>query len=218
MNKKIRSIIDFVKQAEKLKTELRHSWTSRPHRQESVAEHTWSTCLLVLTLFDELSMKVDQLRTLKMILVHDLAEVLIGDIPAFEISDRQAAKFENEKKAMREMVSGLSNQKLATEVVGLWEEFEAGQTPEAKLAKTCDKLDVLLQHLHTDIGTWDEGDFKLNPYYDEGRFNFDDFIRKFKDQVNWETMQALEEADLLDKVSSEHQQLWVRQKRLRLDF
>ena len=73
MNNKITGIIKFIKKAEKLKTELRHSWTSEVNRQESVAEHTWSSCLLAMILFDEISIKVNQLRVLKMIIVHDLA-------------------------------------------------------------------------------------------------------------------------------------------------
>jgi len=212
MSRKITGIVDFIRKAETLKTELRHSWTSNVNRQESVAEHTWSSCLLAMTLFDEISMKVDQLRVLKMIIIHDLAEAVVGDIPAFEVSKRQDDKPENEKRAMREIVSSLENKKFADEIIALWEEFEEGKTPEAMLAKACDKFDVLLQHLNTDIKTWDSGDYKQNPYDSEYRFDFDSFIRKFKDNVNFDTMKALEEAGLLDNVSDEHRKMWKKQK------
>ena len=212
MNKKIVGIIDFIKKAEKLKTVLRHSWTNDANRQESVAEHTWSSCLLAMTLFDEISNKVDQLRVLKMIIVHDIAEAVIGDIPAFEVSKRQDDKLENEKKAIREIVSSLDNKKLADETIALWEEFEERKTPEAMLAKACDRLDVLLQHLNTDIKTWDKGDYKQNPYDSEYRFNFDRFIRELKDKINFDTMREIEDAGLLDKVSEEHQEMWKKQK------
>ncbi len=212
MNDNIISIVNFIKKAEKLKTELRHSWTSDVSRQESVAEHTWSSCLLAMTLFSEISNKVDQLRVLKMIIVHDLAEAVVGDIPAFEVSKRQDDKLENEKKAIREIVSSLDNQKLVDEIIALWEEFEERKTPEAMLAKACDKFDVLLQHLNTDIKTWDKGDYKQNPYDSEYRFNFDTFIRELKDKVDFDIMKALEDAGLLDMVSEEHRELWKRQK------
>ncbi|MDO8504151.1 MAG: HD domain-containing protein [bacterium] len=212
MNKKIVGIIDFIKKAEKLKTELRHAWTSEVNRQESVAEHTWSSCLLAMTLFDEISIKVDQLRVLKMIIVHDLAEAVVGDIPVFEVSKRQDDKLENEKKAIRKIVSSLDNRKSADEIIALWEEFEERKTPEAMLAKACDKFDVLLQHLNTDIKTWDKGDYKQNPYDNEYRFNFDSFIRELKDKVNFDIMKALEDAGLLDKVSEEQREMWKRQK------
>lgn len=212
MNNKIAGIIEFIKKAEKLKTELRHSWTSNVSRRESVAEHTWSSCLLAIVLFDEISSRVDQLRVLKMIIVHDLAEAVIGDIPAFEVSKRQEEKFENEERAMREITASLENRRLADEIIALWNEFEERKTPEAMLAKACDKFDVLLQHLNTDIKTWDRGDYKQNPYDSEHRFNFDVFIQEFKNKVNFDTMRALEEAGLLEKVSEEHQELWKKQK------
>lgn len=212
MNQKIVGILVFIKRAEKLKTELRHSWTSDITRQESVAEHTWSACLLAMVLFDEISMKVDQLRVLKMIIVHDLAEAVIGDIPAFEVSIRQDEKLKNEKGAISGIVSSLENKQLADEIVALWEEFEENKTPEAWLAKACDKSDVLLQHLNTDIKTWDKGDYKQNPYDSEGLFNFDGFIRELKDKVNFNTMKALEDVGLLDMVSEVHRKMWKKQK------
>jgi len=212
MSKKILGIIDFIKKAEKLKTELRHSWTSNVDRQESVAEHTWSTSLLAMILFDEISIKVDQLHVLKMIIIHDLAEAVVGDVPAFEVSKRQDNKLENEKRAIREILSSLDNKKIADEIVALWEEFEERKTPEAMLAKACDKFDVLLQHLNTDIKTWDKGDYKQNPYDSEYRFNFDSFIRELKDKLNFNTMGALEDVGLLDKVSEEHRETWKKQK------
>ncbi|MEK7111325.1 MAG: HD domain-containing protein [Patescibacteria group bacterium] len=212
MNQRITGIIDFIKKAEKLKTELRHSWTSDAKRQESVAEHTWSACLLAMTLFDEISIKVQEARTLKMIIIHDLGEAIIGDIPVFEVSKRQNKKFENEKKAIRKIVTDITDKKLASEIVDLWEEFEEKKTPEALLARACDKLDVLLQHLNTDIKTWDKGDYQKSPYYCESDFNFDSFIRKLKDKVNFDTMKALENAGLLDKVSMDHRELWKKQK------
>ena len=113
---------------------------------------------------------------------------------------------------MREITTDLENRRLADEIIALWEEFEERKTPEAMLAKACDKFDVLLQHLNTDIKTWDKGDYKQNPYDSEYRFDFDSFIRELKDKVNIDTMKALEDAGLLEKVSKEHQELWKKQK------
>jgi putative hydrolase of HD superfamily len=212
MEDKINGILSFIQKAEKLKTELRHSWTSDVTRQESVAEHSWSSCLLAILLFDEISTKVDLLKTLKMIIVHDLPEALVGDIPAFEVSKRQDNKFENEKQAMQEIAADLSDKRLAEEIVSLWEEFEEEKTLEAVFARACDKFDVLLQHLNTKMDTWVDVEYTLNPYYCEGRFNFDNFIRKFKDKVNHDTMKAIENAGMLEKVNQEHREMWERQK------
>ena len=101
---------------------------------------------------------------------------------------------------------------LAAEILELWEEFEARSTPEAKLAKSIDKLEVLLQHNNTDISTWDDGDYGLNPYDSEERFNFDKFIRAMKNRVNADVMEKIEQNKAMDKVKEEHKNMWKKQK------
>ena len=129
--KKVQDILQFYQKAEKLKTTMRHSWLSDISRQESSAEHSWMLSLLAIILADQLDTSVDQLKTLKLVIVHDLAEALTGDIPSFEISSRQNGKHEAEKKALKSIVSTLPK-KAAKEILTLWQEFEDCQTPEAK--------------------------------------------------------------------------------------
>jgi putative hydrolase of HD superfamily len=99
--KVIENLIDFYKKAEKLKTTTRHSWLSNLLRQESVAEHSWMLCLLAILFSDELDKKVDLLKVMKMVTIHDLAESVTGDIPAWEVSIRQKNKYKYEKKAFK---------------------------------------------------------------------------------------------------------------------
>ncbi|MBI5613332.1 HD domain-containing protein [Candidatus Gottesmanbacteria bacterium] len=208
----IRSIIQFIAIAEKLKTELRHSWTSNPERQESVAEHTWMMCLLAITIFDRIKTPLNQLKCLKMIIIHDLGEAVIGDIPAFEKSERQVSKQENEALAMRQITEVLDDHLVGQEIVALWEEFEKGETNEAKFANAMDKVEVLLQHNVADIKTWGDGDFALNPYYRNELFDFDRFLRSFKDVVDTDTMLKIESGNLLHRVSEKHKKIWMTKK------
>ena len=76
---KIRELAQFLLLAERLKCELRHSWLSSS-RQESVAEHTWMMALMAMVVAPVLQQPVDLLKVLKMIVLHDIAEVIIGDI------------------------------------------------------------------------------------------------------------------------------------------
>src|SRR5690606_6899542 len=122
MKGKIAPIFEFIQIAEKLKSELRHSWTSDINRQESVAEHTWMSTLLAILIIPELTVTVDQLRVMKMIIIHDLCEAINGDIPAFEVSERQTQKQTAERIAMQKLAGLLTNKKLATELLDLWEE------------------------------------------------------------------------------------------------
>ncbi|MEK7592475.1 MAG: HD domain-containing protein [Patescibacteria group bacterium] len=204
----LRSVIQFITIAEKLKTELRHSWTSNPERRESVAEHTWMMCLLAITLFGRIKTPLNQLKCLKMIIIHDLGEAVIGDIPAFEKSDRQTSKQENEAKAMRQITDALDDKYAGLEMVALWQEFEKGDTNESKFANAMDKVEVLLQHNVADIKTWGDGDFSLNPYYRDEMFDFDEYIRHFKDEVDTDTMKKIESQNVLHRVSEKHKKIW----------
>jgi putative hydrolase of HD superfamily len=208
MHDEIKGLLHFFNECEKLKTELRHSWTSNVERQESVAEHTWMMCLLAITLHAKLSIKVNLLKTLKMIIVHDLVEVYAGDIPAFEKSERKDNKYESEKKAFNKLLGYLPSKKLADEYMNLWEEFEECKTPEAQFAVALDKAEVIIQHNKASISTWEQGDYDINPYYRDEKFNFDEFMRAFKDVVDIKTMEKVEKEGDMGRVSNDHKKRW----------
>jgi putative hydrolase of HD superfamily len=198
------NFLQFFIASEKLKTTLRHSWTNSVDRQESTAEHSWMLALIAIAVFDELEVRIDQLKTLKMVILHDLAEAVTGDIPAFEISERQDNKQSSERAALEKLTLHLPT-KLANEIVDLWQEFEEHQTIESRVAQAIDKLEVILQHNISDISTWDENDAKLNPYYKDEYFDFYQLLRGIKDQLNTETMEKLYRSeDLYAKVKPEH--------------
>ncbi len=212
---KYKEIIEFINIAEGLKRELRHSWLS-DGRRESVAEHTWSMSLLAFLLFDEIDIELDQLRVLKMIIIHDMAEIYAGDIPSFntvtEESKRQ--KEIDERKALEKLLSKLSSKKLKKEIEDLWEEFEAKETPEAKFAQACDKADAIIQHNNAHIDSFEQGDYDLNPYYKDQLFNFSKIIRALKDQLDIDTMEKIEKEGDITRVSEEHRKKWEGVKKI----
>lgn len=197
-------LILFIRKSEKLKTITRHSWLSDSDRQESVAEHTWMMCLIAISVFDSIDHKVDQLKVLKMITVHDLAEAVTGDIPTFEKSERKNNKLLNEQKALKGILSELPK-KLQEELTALWLEYENNETKEAKLVQCIDKIEVLIQHNIADIKTWDEGDYKVGTYNRDHYFDHDSYMRKFKDHVIELYWQKLEESGTLSMASQEDQ-------------
>jgi putative hydrolase of HD superfamily len=158
--------------------------------------------LLASAVFEHVGAKVDQAKVLKMIALHDLAEAITGDIPAFA-ADKRDGKYEKERSAMQQLTSNLPRA-TATEFMALWEEMEAKETPEALLAQSMDKLEVLLQHIIADISTWDDGDYSLGPYNKDEYFDFDPFIRTFKDEVNEMFWRKMEAHDKLDRLKPEH--------------
>lgn len=146
MTPTLKHIIAFLHEAEKLKSTLRHNWTTSG-RQESTPEHTWRLMLLFTLLDDLAEFGVDSLHTLKMLLVHDLAELVHGDIPGFvkEVDTKDIAR-KREHEAAKQLFAILPPP-LETDYFALFEEYEQGSTKEAKVAKALDKIETLLQHL-----------------------------------------------------------------------
>jgi 5'-deoxynucleotidase YfbR-like HD superfamily hydrolase len=155
----IRTILDFLALAERLKCELRHSWLSNG-RQESVAEHSWQMALMAMLMHRHLERPVDLGKTLKMILTHDLVEAEVGDVPYFDRSERKAKKAARERAAI-ELIRTRLGGAVGQEIYDLWHEYEAKQTLEAKFAGALDHLEVQAQHNLADIRTWTPIEYDL---------------------------------------------------------
>jgi putative hydrolase of HD superfamily len=138
----LEGVLTFLRAAERLKTVARSGWTSAGEH-ESVAEHTWRLCLMAMLLYGR-TPGIDLARLLKMCLIHDLGEAIRGDVPApAQIPD--VSKAAPERADLLELTAALPAA-LRHEVVGLWDDYEAAESPEAKLAKGLDKLETILQH------------------------------------------------------------------------
>ena len=138
----IASRLDFLRQAERLKDTLRSAYTSTG-RTESVAEHTWRLTLLVITFADALP-DIDVLKLLKICILHDLGEAVDGDIPA-PLQSASASKSVKERDDFLSLAEALPEE-LRAEFVSLWDEYEAGESTEARAAKALDKVETILQH------------------------------------------------------------------------
>jgi putative hydrolases of HD superfamily len=138
----IAGILTFLRAAEQLKNTTRTSWTSTGN-QETVAAHTWRLCLMSL-LFARNFPGVDVAKLLKICIVHDLGEAIGGDISAVEQEGRPS-KAEQERSDLLQLLDPLP-ERLQSEIVALWDEYEAAASQEAKLAKAFDKLETIMQH------------------------------------------------------------------------
>lgn len=184
--------------AEKLKTVHRHSFTSNTDRIESTAEHSWMICLIAMTIFEHISLKVDQLKVLKMLILHDLAEAITGDVPGFDIKGR-IGKYEREQKAFRELISPLpeSTQK---EFTALWEEYEKKESDEAKVGHAIDKFEAPLQHNIFGPEKWDQGDFDFHGGYKMEFHQFEPFIKELRDELEEMSRKKLTDAKLTHRL------------------
>lgn len=194
----IRTFLNFLNMAEKLKCNTRHSFTSSG-RHESVAEHSWRLALMACLVKDELP-EVDIDKVIRMCLFHDLGEAVTGDIPAFEKTDQDERV---EKTAVSALLKGLPEPYL-TETGELFREMEELRTPEAKLYKALDKLEALIQHNEADLATWLPLEHELQMTYGTEECGFNDYIRKLRDVVREDSRRKLAaERDLSDGRAAE---------------
>lgn len=154
MEKKIKTALDFYIMATKLKYKIRSGWNQthwniNKDRLESIAEHVYGTCILAISLESEFDFGIDLNKVLKMLVIHEIGETIIGDITPFDnISPEE--KEAREHQAMREVLGDLTN---SDELYNLLMEFDAHQTKEAKFAFMCDKMEADLQaKVYQDMG------------------------------------------------------------------
>ncbi|MHA1574836.1 MAG: HD domain-containing protein [Alphaproteobacteria bacterium] len=195
-------ILDFLKLTERLKFELRHSWSSNG-RQESVAEHTFDMSLIAILVHEKVENKINILKVLKMIIYHDLVEIINGDIPAFEKSKRKETKEEDEQKAIVQLQKMLPP-KLGQELFELFNEFEELKTNEAKFAKSIDKIQLQIQHNLADIKTWIPIEYKRVYTSRMKHCEHDKFLKKFCGKVIEQAEEKMQKAGIdTDKIKTE---------------
>lgn len=164
---------------------MRHSWLSNG-RRESVAEHSWRMALMAMTLHKYLDQPVDLLKTLRLVLVHDLVEINYKDNPAFK--KQPDDKEQLERASLAKLLRPLPKD-LRTEFSDLWEEYEAKRTNEAKFANALDKLEVLLQHNEADLKHLTRKEYSFNFTHGLIQADYDSFLKEVRQIMNQEFLE-----------------------------
>ena len=146
--------IEFIKEVDKLKYILRKTKLFNSDRHENDAEHSWHLSLMAIILAGHANSDIDLLRVVKMLLIHDIVEIDAGDTFIYDAQKNHTNTDEERLAANR--IFGLLPEGQATELIAIWEEFEEGQTHEAKFARAMDRLEPLLQNTSNNGGTWAE--------------------------------------------------------------
>ena len=172
-----RAFLDFLKVAEKLKCNTRHSYTSSG-RHESVAEHSWRLTMMAYFMQDEFP-EADIDKVIRMCMFHDMGEAITGDIPAFE---KTSADSDHENHVMDELLDTLPEPYRA-DLKELFAEMEALETLEAKIYKALDKLEALIQHNEADLSTWIPLEYDLQMTYGTEECSFSEYMKNLRDMV-----------------------------------
>jgi putative hydrolase of HD superfamily len=135
-------LLAFLKAAAALKDTPRCSWTPAG-RRESAAEHSWRLALAALAVGPHFP-GLDIGRVIALCLVHDLGEAISGDTPA-PLQNPDDGRLARERADFAAVVAPLDPPARAL-LSAFWDEYAAGQTPEARLVKALDKIETVDQH------------------------------------------------------------------------
>lgn len=126
----------------KLKSVKRAGWVTRLnlHNAESVADHTFSACAVAMLFADMLGL--DTGRIMKMVILHDLAESIVGDYMPGDISGPE--KTRQEMAAMESILAGLPDN-VRSEYAGIWMEYLDNKTAASRFVHRIDKLEMAMQ-------------------------------------------------------------------------
>lgn len=144
----------FIRELDKEKLIGRQTYLANGERKENDAEHAWHMALMAILLSEYANEPIDVLKTVTMILLHDVVEIDAGDTYAFDEVGKQTQRQREEKAAQR--LFGLLPQDQGEKCRALWEEFEAQETPEAKFARTMDNIQPAMLNDASGGRSWQE--------------------------------------------------------------
>ncbi len=154
--------INFIREMDKEKFIGRQTYLSDGQRKENDAEHAWHLALMTLLLSEYANEKIDVLKTMTMVLFHDVVEIDAGDTYAYD-EEGKKTQAEREQKAA-ERLYGLLPEDQGAKLKALWEEFEAKNTPESRFARTMDNLQPVILNAATDGKAWKEHGVRLSQF------------------------------------------------------
>ncbi len=142
---KIRNILNFYQEVNQLKELMRSGWLKwhvNRDKLESVADHIYGVAMLAIIINSEYNLGLDINKVIKMILLHELEEVKIGDITPYDSSHKLQLKQEQGYAQAINLLNKLNN---VEEHKSILKEYYQRRTKEAIFANRCDKLEAILQ-------------------------------------------------------------------------
>lgn len=150
----------FCREIDREKQIGRQTYLADGSRKENDAEHAWHMAVMTLLLQEYSNEEIDVLRTISLLLIHDLVEIYAGDTYAYDETAKQSQREREEKAADR--LFGMLPEDQGRYLRALWEEFEAEETGEAKFARTMDHLQPLMLNDASGGKSWQEHGVKLS--------------------------------------------------------
>lgn len=153
-NERMERQFSFIEEIDKEKFIGRQTYLTGGERKENDSEHAWHMAIMAILLSEYAKEEIDVLKTVTMILIHDIVEIDAGDTYAYDEAGKQT-QAEREGAAADRLFSMLPEDQ-GTKLRSLWEEFEERKSPEAVFARTMDNLQPLMLNALTEGKAWEE--------------------------------------------------------------
>ena len=193
MDERLKRQLDFALEIDKEKNILRQTHLSEHGRRENDAEHAWHMAIMAYLFREHSNESVDIAKVMLMCLIHDIVEIDAGDTYAY---DEEGLKTQRERECQAaDRIYALLPEDQQSKLRDIWEEFEAGETPEAKFAHTMDNLQPAMLNVVNNGVSWKEHGIaisqimKRNAHTAEGSqvlwdYAYENFFKKNIDDGN----------------------------------
>ncbi len=163
MDDRLKKQLEFVLEIDKEKNIFRQTHISGHGRNENDAEHAWHMAIMAYLLREYSNEPIDITRVMLMCLVHDVVEIDAGDTYAYDTEGKKTQKAREE--AAKERLYSMLPDDQKEELMAIFEEFEAWETPEAKFARAMDNLQPLLLNNSNGGGDWRSHEVSADQVY-----------------------------------------------------
>lgn len=193
---RLKKQLDFILQADAEKEIERRTLISSGKRFENDSEHAWHMALMAILLSEYANEKIDVLKTVSMILIHDIVEIDAGDTYCYDY-ELGKSKRERELKAADRIYALLPDDQ-AKKLRALWDEFEANETPEANFAHAMDCLQPTMLNNATGGVMWKKNSIKLSQVLKRNEYTEKGSKELWNYQLNELIMKNVENGNLID--------------------
>lgn len=163
MDDRLKKQLEFVLEIDKEKNIFRQTHISGHGRNENDAEHAWHMAIMAYLLREYSNEPIDITRVMLMCLVHDVVEIDAGDTYAYDTEGKKTQKARED--AAKERLYSMLPDDQKEELMAIFEEFEAWETPEAKFARAMDNLQPLLLNNSNGGGDWRSHEVSADQVY-----------------------------------------------------
>ena len=182
MTERLEQQLAFSLELDKEKTIFRQTHLSGDGRAENDAEHAWHMAIMAYLLREYANEEVDIGHVMLMCLIHDVVEIDAGDTYAYDTEGLKTQKARED--AAKERIFGLLPEDQRKELIALFDEFEANETPESRFAHTMDNLQPILLNDSNDGGDWVRHGVSAETVYGRQRKSADGSTYLFEEVID----------------------------------